>query len=504
MVEAHGAEAVEATNGLEGLEQAERVVPDVIISDALMPVMDGFQFLRSLKQNASLSSIPIFISSSSYQEGDDVSLAMALGAEDYLLKPIDPVALWNRIEALFSNRGGVSAPRPGVYAGDEEYLKRYSQVVVHKLEEKVAELEKTLEEKERLAQALRDDERRYRLLLDSITDYLYTVPLRDGVPGPTIHGPGCSTVTGYEPEDYAADPELWTRTILAEDRTTVERLMDRVRAGESGPPLEHRLVHRDGSIRWVRHTSIPRFDEKQRLVAIDGVIEDITDRKHSESVIQAKNEELAQSLKEKETLLRELYHRTKNTMQLIWAFLSLEARNLPESEAFSQFLEKTERRIQSVSLVHQMLYRAQNLSEVSIQDYIRDLASLILSSFELDEKITLKLDVAPLSFLIDTSIPLGLIINELMANSVRHAFPDHRKGEIHIALAPLPGNRVEFTYSDNGVGVPADFDFRSEATLGLTLVFGLGQQLGGTITMRGTPSVQFRIEFPVSLYSARV
>ena len=126
--------------------------------------------------------------------------------------------------------------------------------------------------------ALQLSEERYRSLLAAATDYVFTVPYTDGRPGATIHGPGCVKVTGYEPHDYAADPYLWYRMISQEDRTLVEQHIHHSTEGEHANTIEHRLTHRDGSVRWVRNTLVPRRDATGVLVAVDGLITDITER----------------------------------------------------------------------------------------------------------------------------------------------------------------------------------------------------------------------------------
>ncbi|HSN68146.1 MAG TPA: PAS domain S-box protein, partial [Thermoanaerobaculia bacterium] len=131
-------------------------------------------------------------------------------------------------------------------------------------------------------QALRDGEERYRILVESVTDYIYTVRVEDRRPVSTEHGPGCVAVTGYHPEEYAADPFLWYRMIYEEDRPAVEAQAARILAGETVDPVEHRVRHKDGTLRWVRNTPVPRYDAQGALVSYDGLISDITERKRLE------------------------------------------------------------------------------------------------------------------------------------------------------------------------------------------------------------------------------
>ncbi|MFZ1146004.1 MAG: response regulator [Bryobacteraceae bacterium] len=141
-------------------------------------------------------------------------------------------------------------------------------------------------ERRRVEEALRESEKRYKLLLGSVTDYIYTVQVQDGRSVATVHGPGCAAVTGYAPEDYAADPDLWYRMVYEPDRQAVMQQAVAIVAGEASSPLEHRILHRDGSVHWVRNTSVPHYDLQGHLAAYDGLISDITARKQAEEELQ--------------------------------------------------------------------------------------------------------------------------------------------------------------------------------------------------------------------------
>ena len=154
------------------------------------------------------------------------------------------------------------------------------------LRQRVTELETAEAERKRAEEALRASEERLRRLVESATDYIYTVKIEAGRPIATAHGPGCVTVTGYTPEEFAADPHLWYQMVYAEDRPAVTEQAAKVLSGETALPLEHRLVHKDGSIRWVKNTPVPRHDGQGCLVAYDGLIADITERKRAEEALQ--------------------------------------------------------------------------------------------------------------------------------------------------------------------------------------------------------------------------
>jgi len=157
---------------------------------------------------------------------------------------------------------------------------------VAELRQRVTELETAEAERQLVEEALRASEERLRRLVESATDYIYTVKIEAGRPIATSHGLGCVAVTGYTPEEYAADPHLWYRMVYEEDRPAVTEQAAKVLSGETALPLEHRLVHKDGSIRWVKNTPVPRHDGQGCLVAYDGLIADITERKRAEEALQ--------------------------------------------------------------------------------------------------------------------------------------------------------------------------------------------------------------------------
>lgn len=217
-------------------------------------------------------------------------------------------------------------------------------------------------------------------------------------------------------------------------------------------------------------------------------------------------EEVRCLLQEKETLLRELYHRTRNNMQLIKGLIVLQAAEYSPSPEIKELVKSTEQRIQAMSLVHQKLYKSRDLSHVHMGEYIRELLSLILEeSGGARKRISLNIQADDRDLLLDTAIPIGLILNELMTNSLKYAFPEGRKGEIRVSLEALDQNSDILCYSDDGVGVGDEFDFRHQTKLGLKLVYDIGeQQIGGKVEMWGQEGFSCRIEYRNDLYQVRI
>jgi two-component sensor histidine kinase/PAS domain-containing protein len=255
----------------------------------------------------------------------------------------------------------------------------------------------------------------------------------------------------------------------------------------------------DEEKRWIYGLGELEFDSNGVPVRMIGTVQDITRQKIAE-------ENIKKSLNEKETLIRELYHRTKNTMQVIKGILSLQAKKFPANKDLQSVIKNTEYKIEAISLVHQMLYNTNDLSQISIKDYIHELTFLIFRSFgETTERIALNLSIEDQSILLDTAIPFGMVLNELITNSLKYAFPDNKSGIISISFTRVYPDMNILSYSDNGVGVKDGFDFREQDSLGLKLIYSIGEkQMMGKIKMENRKGVFCIFEFPNNLYKARV
>ncbi|MEI6876813.1 MAG: histidine kinase dimerization/phosphoacceptor domain -containing protein, partial [Spirochaetota bacterium] len=216
-------------------------------------------------------------------------------------------------------------------------------------------------------------------------------------------------------------------------------------------------------------------------------------------------ERMRKSLREKETLIRELYHRTRNTLQMISGLMALQADDLSASRELQLLIQNTNDRIQAISLVHELLLQSQDLSQISIADYIGILSAKLFKDYRSpNDRININQAVEDQYILFDTAISLGMILNELITNSFKYAFPDDRRGTISIALRKEE-SRFWLLYSDDGVGVPAGFDFRNSRSLGLRLIHDLGEkQMRGKVLMKSDAGIKFSFEFSDNLYKARV
>ncbi len=215
--------------------------------------------------------------------------------------------------------------------------------------------------------------------------------------------------------------------------------------------------------------------------------EEIAERSRAEEQIRA-------SLREKEVLLKEIHHRVRNNLQVISSLLFLQSKNVRDQRSL-EILQDSQNRVRSMALVHERLYQSQDLARVDFAKYVRSLVNHLFRSYGVNSNvIRLKVNVGDISLGVDTAIPCGLIINELVSNSLKHAFPDGREGEIHIELRSDDGG-CTLMIGDNGVGFPKGLEFRRVGTLGLQLVNTLVNQLEGTMELDRSSGTAFTIGF---------
>lgn len=223
--------------------------------------------------------------------------------------------------------------------------------------------------------------------------------------------------------------------------------------------------------------------------------EQIHERKRSE-------EKMLASLREKEMLLKEIHHRVKNNMQVVSSLLNLQSGYIQDANVLTLFKE-SDNRIRTMALIHEQLYQSSNLASIDFQAYVPTLADYLRSSYSnLSHAITLKLELEPITLGVDTAIPCGLIINELLSNAFKHAFHGMQNGELSLTLqrkrnATETQNAPQLVLivRDNGAGFPADIDFRQTKSLGLKLVVSLVRQIKGAITKSERPGTEFIITF---------
>ncbi len=349
-------------------------------------------------------------------------------------------------------------------------------------------------ERKRAEEALVDSERQYRFLVENTYDMFYRVNLHDE--SYDYLSPAVEKNLGYEIAEFiemAKTGELEKRihpddlTMLKED---AEALRDSGRGALEKPVIEYRLRHKDGDYRWISDARKVVFDEAGKATTIIGMSRDITERKRAEEKIKT-------ALREKEVLLQEVHHRVKNNLQIITSLLSLEAGKQTDERTISA-LRDSRNRIKTMAHIHEMLYQSKDLGRIDLTRYLNDVVSSIFSSYTTDlSSVDFELEIDNVYLGIDTAIPLGLIINELVSNSIKHAFPNGRAGRVRIGFYEKENSRFTLCVSDNGRGLPAGFDIGGTKTLGLQLVSMMVEQLNGELEIARRDGTAFSVTFQV-------
>ncbi len=257
----------------------------------------------------------------------------------------------------------------------------------------------------------------------------------------------------------------------------------------SGKPVEFisERTQKDGK-KIIRQILLyPIKDVNNNVIEVSGIGFDITENKINE-------EKITQSLKEKEVLLKEVHHRVKNNMQVISSILNLQSSYVRDNYALN-LLKECQNRIKSMAFIHESLYQSKNFESVNFSEYVTTLSKNLVHTYSINtKKIRLILTLDNLMLNLDTSIPCGLIINEIISNSLKYAFPDNRDGIIFVNLKVV-NNKVNIEVGDNGVGIPESVNIKNTQTLGLQLVDTLVEQINGTIKLSRKKGTIFSIEF---------
>ena len=325
---------------------------------------------------------------------------------------------------------------------------------------------------------------------------------------------------GYDVEDFTSRKIFYKDIVYPEDFDKIQKeLLRNVELGCNAYNAEYRILTKSGEVHWVDERTVIQRCEKGQI-NLQGIILDITEHKKAEEAL----------LRMEEIRKKEIHHRIKNNLQVISTLLYLESGSFTDKSVIDAFRD-SQHRVKSMALVHEKLYQSEDMVSVDFADYIQNLADYLLQSYSLgDMKISLKLDVEKVFLGMDTAVPLGIIINELISNSLKHAFINGHEGEIYIKLQSsgectslheessrntenkMSGNRNSETAGsrkatknkrdkltlivrDNGIGFPDELDFRETTSLGLQLVTNLVDQIDGNIEIGTTAGTEFKISF---------
>lgn len=297
--------------------------------------------------------------------------------------------------------------------------------------------------------------------------------------------PSFRSALGYDPQELCG--HFIMEYIHPEDLDNIVNITIEAFALAASVRLEVRLRHADGHYRWFECVGKPSHAD-DRLVGLIFSGRDITERKRMEEKVQA-------SLREKEVLLKEIHHRVKNNLQVISSLLNLQSQKT-SNHVLQDSLRESQDRVHTMALIHEKLYQSDNLAEIEFGQYINNLAVYLLQSYQAHSaNISLNIHCDQIYLDIDTSMPCGLILNELISNAIKHAFPHRQTGEITIQMRMIADHQITLVVADDGIGFPPGFDPFSSPSLGLQLLITLVDQLDGKIRFENDHGMRIEISF---------
>lgn len=427
-----------AWDGETALEEVRAYLPDLVLLDVNMPGMDGFEVCQHIKTDPQLKSIFVMIISALVVDTDSKVQGLSIGADGYIERPVANRELVARVQSLLRIRS--------------------------------AEL------------ALQTSVEQWQSTFDAVQDAIF--------------------LTGPDTTILRCNQAAARFFNLAEERIVGRKCREIVRDEQVPSALcpflevsdkkQREILQIQANGRWIEASVDPVTDASGAFAGSVHVLADVTERKLAEEKINI-------ALAEKDTLLRELYHRTKNNMQVISAMLSLQ-KDYSDDPAVAAILTEMDNRIQSMSMVHQKLLQSRNLSSIDLGDYLRELSALLEDSYKSSPRVTITLDLESINVLIDLAIPCGLILNELVSNALKYAFAPGERGEIKVTLKMEPNQVIFLSVSDTGAGLPEGFLPRQDGKLGMQTLFALvEQQLRGEIEFINENGLAINMRFKETL-----
>lgn len=346
------------------------------------------------------------------------------------------------------------------------------------------EYQQALRTLEQTSMALRDSEEKFRLFVENVQEY--ALVQTDQAGNIVSWNPGAQRVFGFTEEDILGrnfsvllKPEDYEAGILKEQLPWV--------VGGHDNEDARWLLRQDGSHFWGRWITEPIRDEMGTFRGAARIIRDETERAQAEAKIQA-------SLAEKEELLKEVHHRVKNNLQVITSLLNMQARQIENPEVLSQFAE-ARNRVFSIAAIHELLYRSVSFSCIDLAAYARQLAPDLVRFYNAQSRIQVSVTGDGVALELERAVPYGLLLNELISNACKHAFPGTQTGNIIVSFERDDGY-IELTVSDDGQGLPRGFDYDRASSLGLKLVRSLARQLRGSSELQSGGGTTVRVRFP--------
>lgn len=539
-LEEYGMNIIVSQDGESGLRRAQYAKPHLILLDVLMPGIDGFETCRRLKSNLSTQDIPIIFMTALASTEDKVK-GFEYGAVDYITKPIQQEEVLARIKLHLSlyalttdlaEKTRISAQQNLQLKQEiqhrqatelqlqmsnrrlqeeihdrqqaEAALKQLNQQLERRVDQRTAELHKINQQlKQEISQhqqskdALWESEVLYRQMVETASEGIWILDVENQI---TFANCKMADMLGYRVSEI-----IGHSLFQFMDQEWIQLIQSRLSNGTLDQPEQYdcKLLRRDGSELWVIFSTQPISDIEGGLTGSLGMMMDITERKHAEELLKA-------SLQEKEILLKEIHHRVKNNLLVVSSLLEFQTEYIHNPDIVRMF-EESQNRIYSMALIHEQLYRSTNLAQVNFEDYLKSLVKNLSESYHISSfldvgthKINFQFNTEPVHLTIESAHPCGLIVNELISNALKYAFPNNGSGTISLSLYQEPSQEIVLTVKDDGVGVADNIDFRATESLGLQLVCTLTDQLEGSIELDRSHGTAFHLRFFEPIYQQRV
>jgi PAS domain S-box-containing protein len=451
-----GIKIMTSTDPGKGLAMAFEHPPHGILLDLKMPGINGIEMCKHLKAHEKTVHVPVILITSQDTTPELRALGLEAGADDFISRPINNVELVARIKVMLRIKRA------------ENELREMNKNLARMVEERTAQLT--------------ESESRWRSLTENSPDHIMTLDRDANILfiNHTVHDLKKADVIGSSFYDYT----------LKEYKPTARECFEGVL--KTGKPDKFESVYhsKDGISHYFESHVGPIISPgNNEIIGLTVSFRDISDRK----IVELK---IRESLQENEMLLKEIHHRVKNNMALISSLLVLQA-DTSDDPDITRTLQDSQSRIRSMALVHEKLYQAENLSKIDFPEYIKSLAMHISQLKGVNSnKASLIIRAENISLGIDLAIPCGLVINELLTNAFKYAFPGDKTGEILIQMRLKDNLSYELVISDNGVGLPGHIDIQNPSTFGLHLVNLLNKQLAGKIEVNREKGTAFTVEFP--------
>ncbi len=342
-----------------------------------------------------------------------------------------------------------------------------------------------ISERKRAEEALRRSEERFELAVRGSTDGIWDWDFRNGT---VYRSPRWYELLGYTPDELSHEIDAADALIHPDDQAQRREAMARSMATGAPLNLEHRLRCKNGAYRWFLGRAIPLVDVDGKAYRLCGSLTDIHERRTAQAQLEV-------ALAEKTVLLKEVHHRVKNNLQVVSSLLNLQGRQTQEPHA-QAVLAESHGRVMAMSLIHQLLYERDDFARIDLAEYLQRLVTLVREGHQPEyQRVALELDLNKIYLDLERAVPCGLVVNELLTNAYKHAFPNGRSGKIKVSLHDVAVNEALLSICDDGVGLPAGMDALRAKSLGLQLVPLLTDQLGGRVSVGGNPGTRFDIQF---------